>query len=101
MFKITDDSPIKQRRLKRFFISVQTIAEIATPKKQPVPYVDYCAAGLPDGCEVCGVMYDHARHCFAVIVVNSVFEPVPEGMEIPSVDIEMRREHKPGLEVVK
>lgn len=100
MFEVKDESPLKQRRLKMFYVPVKELARIVTTGED-CPYVQYCSEGLPPGADVVGVMYSHEKMCFTVIVCHKDFDSVPEGENIPTIGIEFKRREKPKFTVVE
>lgn len=90
MFEIKDDSPIKQRRLKQFWVPLKEFQRIVTTGED-CPYIDRCENGLPADAEICGIMYSLERHCFSIIAAHKSFDSVPEGQIIPNMDIAFKR----------
>jgi hypothetical protein len=86
--KITDE-----RRFKIVYLNpeyITTLFNLAIEGNTPHEYITLpqINTGEPN-CIVVHNYFDHSRDCYAIVIGNKNFDPVPIGITIPSIDYEL------------
>jgi hypothetical protein len=84
-----------QTRVRLLYVGKYTVLDSCFPNRE---WHVRCLniAEIPEGTFVRGVHYEYSRNAFAFVLEHPSFEPVPPGVEIPSIEVRCEAVEMPG-----